>query len=545
MKIRLILIIIAFIVVPTTVLSIIASYAVRNSEYVIQNQLKSAASSSIHNISFRLRLMLDSESMQVCNAFSDILSSNIPTGEVARVTADLLKTHGVISEIYLYLNPWGIMYPEDFLLQDGKTHYESLVWALRKQVASGTGGRSSNFYFRVDDNAYGFMAYRDRKDLFVGYGIKTDRFKVLLNEMIRQFSTNGITIRADDQTVDNEDVHVDDTFSRTGDNAVDVAMGSSVLAVGYLVKPYENIRLTAFMENPEAVVKAERFQKRLLLWGLFVLTAGVCVGVVLVVIESLKEVRRISAKGAYVIGVSHDLRTPVASMKMLAESLFYDNITDPEKKKLFLSTIVGECERLSRLIERVLYFVRFGEHAITFSRQLIDPAKLVEKTSKIFFMDPAGGVRGSVSPVITSASGIPEIMADENAVSQVIMNLLDNALKYGRDSQGGISEIRISIDVARKKRRFYERTADYVRISVRDTGRGISRWEQKKIFKPYYRSISAKKENLSGVGLGLALCKYIIEGHGGWIEVESETGKGSEFSVFLPTGLRQRMKDEI
>ena len=257
------------------------------------------------------------------------------------------------------------------------------------------------------------------------------------------------------------------------------------------------------------------------------------------------------------------MRTPVSSMRMLAESLEMGHVRDPDKQKQFLRTIVTECDRLSQLVERVLFFVRFGQDALVYSLRETDPAVLVESVVRSFAArfsgsaatatdagprteadraDKAGGnaTPGSSEGRVSAAGltlrwrfapDLPGVDVDEAAVTQLVLNLLDNAVKY---SCRGSADIRVDVDRATRRRRPFGREKTWVIIMVRDHGIGIRRQELRRIFRKFYRGRGARRDHVSGVGLGLAMCRHIAVAHGGWIEAQSVPGEGSTFKVFLP-----------
>ena len=239
--------------------------------------------------------------------------------------------------------------------------------------------------------------------------------------------------------------------------------------------------------------------------------------------------------------VAHDLRTPLASMRMLAESLANGNVRAKEQPR-FLNTIVSECDRLSRLIERVLYLVRYGQGALVYCQRDIDMGALVQR-AVAELKAYAGSLQLRVAP------DLPDVRGDRAALDQVVLNLLDNAVKYGRkpeDEQGERNQaqvkgrVEITIEPIERGRWSWSRRATWVRLSVRDFGMGIAPGEQRKIFHRFYRSARAHDRNVSGVGLGLALCRHVVHSHGGWIEVVSQIGEGTTFSVYLKVSLKEQ-----
>ena len=263
------------------------------------------------------------------------------------------------------------------------------------------------------------------------------------------------------------------------------------------------------------------------------------------------EIRRARARSDFVVGVSHDLRTPVASVRMLADSLYMGRVAEAEKQKQFLATIVRECQRLSQLIERVLFFVRFGQDALVYRPRETDVGALVTREVEAFrtSVSQVTAVSGASAPgkgeaiSLAVEPGLPRLMADDGALVQVVLNLLDNAWKYGRppasaDGKGRerveVMAVVVRAVVMAKKHRLWGRRRKWIRVSVSDHGEGICGRDLRRVFRPFYRAQGARDRNTSGVGLGLALCRHVAVAHGGWIEAESEMGKGASFMVYLP-----------
>ena len=287
--------------------------------------------------------------------------------------------------------------------------------------------------------------------------------------------------------------------------------------------------------------------------------------------------QRAKARGDLIAGVSHDLRTPLASMRMLADSLYLGRVTDPSRQKQFLSTIVRESSRLGTLVERILFFVRLGEEALTYQFRPTKVDAVVAEAIESFQggsgsdskaccrdletgreaaappcsrRDASGNSGGSAAPPTvsgnehdrSSASSMPDVKldvepdlpmvkADADALRQVVLNLVDNAVKYSKPMGDKIGSAREHSSVTIKVGR--QGDAELT-ISVTDNGIGIPRNEMKKIFRRFYRVSGKQRDTVSGVGMGLALCRHIVAAHGGRIEVESELGKGSTFKVILP-----------
>jgi two-component system phosphate regulon sensor histidine kinase PhoR len=246
------------------------------------------------------------------------------------------------------------------------------------------------------------------------------------------------------------------------------------------------------------------------------LVLGVGAGVFTLYYQVTQEIRQARARSEFLAGISHDLRTPLSSMRMLSESLYLGSVKAPEKQQAFLGTIVSECDRLTQMINRALFFVRLGHGALVYSRRENDVAAVVMEAVELFrsrIAEDRAEIELDVSPGRYRAS------IDSDAMEQLLLNLLDNAVKY---SPG---KARVSLALTR--------TDNWIRLTVRDHGIGMTRAQRRRIFRQFYRTREAVG-TAKGSGLGLSLCRHIVKGHGGRITVESSPGQGSTFTVSLP-----------
>jgi signal transduction histidine kinase len=221
-------------------------------------------------------------------------------------------------------------------------------------------------------------------------------------------------------------------------------------------------------------------------------------------------------KTEFLSNVSHELRTPLSSIRSYSEILLnYDDI-DPATQREFLQTINAESVRLTSFATEVLDLVRIESGKLEISRDPVRPEALFGEGERI--IRPMASEKG-LALIREEPERLPDVVGDRNQLIQVLVNLLNNAVKF---TDAG--EIRLG---ARHK-------GDFVEFFVADTGEGIFPEEKEMIFDPFFRVAERALNRPKGSGLGLSISKSIVEYHGGKIRVESEIGKGSTFFFTVP-----------
>ncbi len=239
---------------------------------------------------------------------------------------------------------------------------------------------------------------------------------------------------------------------------------------------------------------------------------------VVVVFHDITDARRFDdMRREFVANVSHELRTPLANIKGYTETLLDGAINDRENAGHFLKVIHSESERLAKLIEDILDLSRIESGSMEIN--LVE-ADLKELIGKAVSMLGAKAVQKSVTIKVCLPDNLLPVCVDQEMILQVLLNLIDNAIKYNR--QGG--EVVISA----------EKVGNFVRVSVYDTGIGIPKKDLPRLFERFYRVDKARSRQLGGTGLGLAIVKHIVYLHNGEVFVDSELDKGSVFSFTLP-----------
>jgi len=284
--------------------------------------------------------------------------------------------------------------------------------------------------------------------------------------------------------------------------------------------PYEQHReiwglRTGYGPRPitEIVSASTRPQQALMI----VLAIAMGLGVFLVAGAAAREVRVAELKSNFVASVSHDLKTPLALIQLFAETLELGRVRTPERAQEYYGIINGEAKKLTRLIENILDFSRMEAGLRPYR---MEPADLQESVTKVLSRMETQFAQGRFEVRATIEPNLPRILADERAAEQAIENLLANAMKYSGDAR--------TIEVTAR------RAEGHVVVSVTDHGIGISRREQARIFRKFYRVQRELGGGPQGTGLGLAIVDHTMRGHGGFVRVESDTDRGSTFSLHFP-----------
>jgi signal transduction histidine kinase len=264
----------------------------------------------------------------------------------------------------------------------------------------------------------------------------------------------------------------------------------------------------------EERVVGEKRQYVLLLGGVILMMA---LGIVVTVRAAVHEMEVARIQADFVANVSHELKTPLALIRMFGETLETGIVKDEMKRKEFYSIIRKESERLTHLINNVLDFSKMDAGNKVYNVEEADLVEVVRSTFEAYGFH----IRELGFEVESHFPSEPILVSiDKDAVSQALLNLLSNATQYSDERKHICVEVKKDARVAQ--------------VSVIDEGVGIPKKEQDKVFEKFYRAATAKTKETRGVGLGLTLVKNIVEAHSGSIEVQSEEGKGSIFTLSLP-----------
>jgi signal transduction histidine kinase len=556
LKARLPLIVVVLVVIPTAILSIIAARSLKADELIVKGQQQLTAETAVAVAADQIAARLANVLEYISGGMRECLAGG---GEIERIrtTAKRLQDSRQMADaVYLYMDPWGFVWPEkadEFfpgaVAPEGAQRMlldDVVLTMLRSEIAAKPGG-SAPVAFTLDGNQYLFARMGGR-NFYAGFRLDVPTLHEWLMGVISLGSRAGVQLHVTGpdialRPVDEAgaaDVAVTDSLGGS-ESVVDVIseFEATPLARKQLSAPLSEYTIAAHAHGVASLINMRRSQSRLYAWTIILLAGGIIAGVALVIGGAAVEVRRAKSKADFVIGISHDLRTPIASVKMMAESLFMGSVVDEAKRKLFLKTIIDQSDRLQQLVERVLFFVRFGQNALHMHKAEVDICLLVNDAVTAY----EAGARHTLSASAAEAgAGLVDVTlldrpgwveVDAQAVEQVILNLLDNAQKYGAlDKSEDVDAVveRISLTVERAGN---DRSPE-VHVAVCDRGPGVPPKEISKIFNQFYRAQETSDKNLSGVGLGLALCKHVIEAHGGRIRADNRPEGGLRVWFALP-----------
>ncbi len=244
------------------------------------------------------------------------------------------------------------------------------------------------------------------------------------------------------------------------------------------------------------------------------------------IVATLSYIKRTTSlarlQAEFVQKVSHDLRTPLTSIRLFVETLQSGRVSEAQRKEC-LDVIQGESDRLQQMVERLLGWARMEAGKRVFRRAPVAAGQLVDAALAALELDRKLGelgARGKFTVTHDVPVPGPVVDVDSDAMVEALVNLLQNALRYtGEDKQ-----IAVQVQVRDKEALF----------TVSDNGPGIAKHEQGKIFEKFYRAVDPADPHVGGTGLGLAIVHLIVRAHRGRVTVDSDVGTGARFTIALP-----------
>ncbi|HLQ05697.1 MAG TPA: HAMP domain-containing sensor histidine kinase, partial [Verrucomicrobiae bacterium] len=262
--------------------------------------------------------------------------------------------------------------------------------------------------------------------------------------------------------------------------------------------------------------------------ALMAMLAGVlALGVFFVVRAAAREVKLAELRSNFVSSVSHDLKTPLALIQLFAETLELGRLKNTERAHEYYRIINSEARKLTRLINNLLDFSKIEAGLRTYTKR--EPVDLTELTRGVLESLESQFAHNQFT-VTARLDGHVPVLIDAEAAVQALENLISNAMKYSPEHRA----IEVEVD----------RVDGHGVVRVRDHGVGIPAPLQRKIFRKFFRIQTDAGSGPQGTGLGLAIVDHVMRGHGGFVRVDSEPGRGSTFSLHFPLHAGETHGDE-
>lgn len=420
------------------------------------------------------------------------------------------------------ISEWTTKYSSDF--NNYKITADKYIDEIKKQL---------NFVFQFTDVIKDYISNEEKSSLFKVneyfpvYKLTDDGDRLVLfksgnNDLIIGFELIIDDIRnilmEKDLSVSNDYEYIIELLNINKDFASDVS-GQQRIS-----------NLSSFTPNEFVVIKLknenlidEFITRRSWLYGLalVLLFGGLILGVYLILRDLSREKYLSHLRSDFISNVTHELKTPLTSIHMFAESILLGRIKKKKDQKEYLEIIIKETERLKRLINTVLSFSRIDKDKLEYNYTKVDISDLVKSALKeldYWIVERNFNIESDIQEGIV-------LKADPDAIKQAIINLISNAIKYSQD----IKEISI---------RLWKENNEII-IEVEDKGVGIPENQIDKIFNKYHRLEPDNVIDSSGTGLGLTVTKNIVEAHNGKIIVKSNINHGSTFSIILKADLNK------
>lgn len=250
-------------------------------------------------------------------------------------------------------------------------------------------------------------------------------------------------------------------------------------------------------------------------------------GIVVVIQDMTKQAKLDDMRKEFVANVSHELKTPITSIKTYSETLLDQEELDEESKKKFLGVILTEANRMTRLVSDLLQLTKFDYKKVAWNRIRFD---IKELTKQVCDKHKIQAEKKGQLVECYVTSNVPDVYGDRDGIEQVITNILTNSIKYTPEN----GSIKVYVGAVH----------DDAYIKIIDNGIGIPKEDLPRVFERFYRVDKARSREMGGTGLGLPIAKEIIEENGGSIDIKSEVGKGTEVVIKVPTFKEKNSKDK-
>ena len=310
-------------------------------------------------------------------------------------------------------------------------------------------------------------------------------------------------------------------FDADAETAFLAAHRKTIYETGPASRWMDRIRLGIWAADTSAATGYYRTRNWLVGGGILALAVSVVLGGLMILRDAGREVQVARLRSEFVANVSHELRTPLTSIRMYAETLLLGRYRSDEQRQDYLTTLLHESQRLSRLVDNVLDFARIERGDRTYQRHPCDLGATARAALETF-----GGVFAAEGFEVEEAiaAELPPVLADQEAVEGAVANILGNAVKYSSEHKA----IRLAVE---------QRGAEVV-VEIADRGIGLPTGEEERIFAQFHRGANAA--STAGTGLGLSLVKSVVEAHEGRVEAANRPDGGSVFRLYFPVHAEEK-----
>ncbi|MCO4745624.1 MAG: hypothetical protein KC912_12600 [Proteobacteria bacterium] len=285
-----------------------------------------------------------------------------------------------------------------------------------------------------------------------------------------------------------------------------------------LEAPLTDYHLSIGPDDPQDAAFSKR--SSLLGMGLVALVLTVLAGTVVTLRSAMREIRLSRLQTDFVSNVSHELKTPLTSISMFVETLRSGRLEDPERVEECLDLLASETDRLSRRIERVLSWARMEAGKRVYEVEPVDAEEIIAQALSAIRSQRLEHRDATEQIDVSIPDDLSPMLVDRDAIVEALLNLISNALKYTPEPRS------IQITAEESKGR--------VGLSVADNGPGIAPRDRRRIFEKFYQADTLLSRSVEGSGLGLSIVRAVIHAHKGRVELDSELGEGSRFTLWLP-----------
>lgn len=272
-----------------------------------------------------------------------------------------------------------------------------------------------------------------------------------------------------------------------------------------------------YLANPAQFRESARLVTITVILLIALALAAILAGGYLVALDTRRQLAIAQQKTDFVSNVSHELKTPLTSIRMFAELLAEDRVKEPEKRSRYLRIIVSESERLARLVNNVLDFARIERKRKSYDLRPADARPVIER---IWEAECDRLREAGFAVEWTSDKGPYPVVCDQDALAQILVNLISNAEKYSPDTK----EITLSSRIE----------GDTLSVAVLDRGSGVAKGTEKRIFEAFFRGSDSLSSSVQGSGLGLTLARRMARDQGGDVTFQRREGGGSIFTLRIP-----------